>query len=414
MPRSGNIGIVLFGPLLRVMRTFIITFGNEKLLLLLCMAMGFAYVLHETQCDVHLVQLLIKPFRRVRGLFLMGVVWTGFLVNIPLVSQAATAAVAGAVLLPLGKALGLRTAVVAAALLLGSSIGGELLNPSSPETRTVVEGVRDFQPAVSGVDFVMGVRHYIPWHLLVATTVFLLLNGSRKLESSPETLPDFRVNIIKASVPFAPLLLLLALAPPLQLWRVPQQWLLVDASNVTEAKSFDARLIGACMLVGVVLAIFTAPRSAGRVVGAFFNGIGYSVSSIISIIVAANCFGEALRSIGVATLVGNLLQGRAQLLFPLAICLPLLFGTLTGSGVAATQSLFQIFIGPSHGLGVDPLVTGGIVSIGGAAGRTMSPVSPANVIISNLTGVRPLELSRLVAIPLLAGLCVVAILTALR
>jgi hypothetical protein len=44
--------------------------------------MGFAQVLRYSGCDQHLVQLLVKPIRRVRALLIPGTVAVGCIVNI--------------------------------------------------------------------------------------------------------------------------------------------------------------------------------------------------------------------------------------------------------------------------------------------------------------------------------------------
>src|SRR5262249_55915716 len=104
-----------------------------------CTAMGFAHVVKHTGCDQHLIHLLLRPLKQVRSLLIPGAVLVGFIVNIPLVSQTSTAVTVGAVLVPLLLAAGFSPITVGAALLLGSSVGGGLLNPGAPELLTTVE-----------------------------------------------------------------------------------------------------------------------------------------------------------------------------------------------------------------------------------------------------------------------------------
>src|SRR5262249_11706490 len=66
-----------------VVRKFLITFADEKFVVPICSAMGFAYVLRHTGCDQHLVRLLVRPLQRVRMFLVPGTVLVGFLVNIP-------------------------------------------------------------------------------------------------------------------------------------------------------------------------------------------------------------------------------------------------------------------------------------------------------------------------------------------
>ena len=88
------------GDLALVPREFLATFSNEKFVIPICAAMGFAFVLKHTGCDRHLVMLLTNPLRNFRPLLVPGVVAVGFVVNIPLVSQTSTAVCLGAASTP--------------------------------------------------------------------------------------------------------------------------------------------------------------------------------------------------------------------------------------------------------------------------------------------------------------------------
>src|SRR5262245_37503652 len=58
------------GDLGPVVRTFLTTLSSEQFIVPICSAMGFAQVLRHAGCDQHLVQLLVKPIRRVRALLI--------------------------------------------------------------------------------------------------------------------------------------------------------------------------------------------------------------------------------------------------------------------------------------------------------------------------------------------------------
>src|SRR5205085_8693197 len=87
-----------------VVRKLLSTLADEQFVVPICCAMGFAYVLRHTECDQHLVQLLVRPLRRGGGFLIPGAVLVGFLVNIPIISQTSTAVAIGAVLVPLLRA----------------------------------------------------------------------------------------------------------------------------------------------------------------------------------------------------------------------------------------------------------------------------------------------------------------------
>jgi DcuC family C4-dicarboxylate transporter len=446
---------VLAGNPAAIVRKFLETFSNERFVVPICTAMGFAYVLKLTECDRHLVQLLIQPLTRVRPLLVPGTILVGFLVNIPVVSQTSTAITLGAVAIPILLAARVPSATIGAALLLGSSIGGELLNPGAPELRTVVE--ESSHAALSRGLPIPGltadlVAHILPLDLIgLAAAVLVFWFMSRKddaippPESSAEPAPAFRVNLFKAMIPVLPLALLFLTSPPLNLIRVPPRWLLETKSRAVpeavlttggvapaaafpttipwgalgarlqppEARLspadrglFDCRLIGAAMLIGVAAAALSARHTVLKSAAAFFDGAGYGFTHIISLIVTATCFGEAVRLIGLASLLGDLIRFMPALLMPIAGVLPLAFGALCGSGMATTQSLFGFFVEPALTLEINPFWVGAMVSLSSAAGRTVSPFAAVTLMCGTLTKTDALKLSARVAPPLLAAVAV--------
>jgi C4-dicarboxylate transporter, DcuC family len=447
-----------------IVRKFLVTLVNEQFVVPICTAMGFAYVLRHTGCDRHLVRLLVEPLRRVRPLLIPGAVVVCFLINIPVISQASTAVMVGAVLIPLLLAARVPPVTVGAALLLGSSIGGELLNPGAPELRTVVsetanatralevtrwqtqlggllaasasgplhalpwlhlppEGTTGPGPGaapLSGADCVSRIMPLIVIHLAVATALFWVLSlraeKRRPAEPEPGVPPEangpgdpgapFRVSLFRAAVPLVPLLLLVAAAVAFRWKGTPYEWLLENPASEAERLRFESRLIGAAMLAGVAVAALTVWRAPSGVAVAFFDGAGYAFTNIISIIVAASCFGDGVKLIGLDAVLGELIRKAPALLLPLAGGVSLGFAALCGSGMAATQSLFGFFASPALEHGTDPGRVGAVVSIAAAAGRTMSPVAAVVLLCSTLTKTNPLDLIRRVALPLLAGVAV--------
>ncbi len=402
----------LAGDVPAIVRKFLTTLSSEQYVIPLCTAMGFARVLGHTGCDQHLVRLLVEPLRRVRVLLVPGAVLVGFFVNMPVISQTSTAVAVGTVLVPVMLAARVSPATTGAALLLGASLGGELLNPGAPELRTVATTLN--------IQTDHCVRRVVPLlfvQLGVATVVFWFLSlraEARAFRENPnDPAPDaaaeaFRINPLKAAVPLVPLVLLFLCFRGFGILTVPLEWL-ADVSNPAERAAFDSRLIGAAMLVGVVVAALTSPRTAGGTAKAFFDGAGYALANIVSLIVTAACFGEGIKKIGLADHVSGLIGSQPTLLLVTAGLLPLAFGVLSGSGMAATQSLFELFVAPSRELDIDPAHVGAVVSLGAAAGRTMSPVAAVTLMSASLTETDPFTLARRVAGPLLVGMVGVVI-----
>ncbi len=430
---------ILAGNLDAILIEFFATFANERYVVPICMAMGFAHVLRLTGCDQHLVHLLVRPLTRVRPLLIPGTVIAGFIVNIPVVSQTSSAATLGPVVIPILQAARYSPVTIAATLVLGCSIGGELLNPGAPELRTVVEESHKAVQQAGGPKEAFSehecVQRILPLDLMAlagATCLFWWLMsraggtgvspvlGPRTGEPAvPPTSAEcdvtranggaeeaFRINFVKAAIPFLPLLLLLLTGPPLNLITIPHRWL-VSSSSSELTGLYNSRLIGLAMLVGVLVAALAAPRRSLAAPRAFFDGAGYAFANIISLIVTANCFGVGVKEIGVAALIGDLIRVIPVLLIPAAGTLPLGFGLICGSGMAATQSLFGFFAGPAVAQGQDPIMVGAVVSLAAAAGRTMSPVAAVVLMCATMTDTSPFDIVKRVALPLVFGIILV-------
>lgn len=419
----------LAGKMNLIVEKFFLTLVDEKFVVPICTALGFAYVIRHTGCDEHLVRLLVNPLKRVRALLIPGTVLVGFLVNMPIVSQTSTAVTIGPVVIPLLVAARISSPTIGAAILLGSSIGGELLNPGAPELRTVVTESKKAvaalatatgdldQPKLFEKDFGTDrcVRRILPLNLigLAAATGLLWFVAWRKeqngaAEAKATTSPDqFRVNLVKAMIPLIPLVLLYLTSPLFQIVHLERHWLVSDA-NADEGL-FDSRLIGSAMLVGSAIAGLAVWRKGPGIAAAFFEGAGYAYANVISLIVTASCFGEGIKLLELAKGPGGWVASDPALFLAAAGSVALGFAWLSGSGMAATQSLFLFFAKPSLDLGIDPTHTGAVVSLAAAAGRTMSPVSAVNLMTAKLTATTPLQLSRLVAVPLLVSTAIIIV-----
>jgi DcuC family C4-dicarboxylate transporter len=390
------------GNLPAVVRAFLATLAREQFVVPICTAMGFAHVLRRTGCDQHLVHLLVKPLEYVRPLILPGAVLIGFLVNVPIISQTSTAVAIGPVLIPLLLASRITPVTTGAALLIGASMGGELLNPGAPELRTVATAL-----GIASTDCVEHIFPLLIVQVIVATTLFWILSiraERRAVRDAAEAPVDkFAVNPLKAIIPLVPLVLLFLTGGPFYLLRVPQDWL-IDSGKAAETTLYDGRLIGAAMLIGVIAAIIVTPGAFFDSSRSFFEGAGYAYTHIISLIVAAYTFGVGVEQAGLARVLGQITTGSPGLLVPSAVGLPLAFGWLSGSGMAATQSLFGFFVEPAQALGVSAVDLGALVAIAAAAGRTLSPVAAVTLMCATLTNTSPIALCKRVAIPLVAGL----------
>jgi C4-dicarboxylate transporter, DcuC family len=313
------------------------------------------------------------------------------------------------VLLPLLRTAGISPVTAGTALLLGTSIGGELLNPGAPELQSVSVAVSEGRhDETRPEDVVSRTGPLLLVHLTVATLLFWVVSARADRRQPAPDWPndpavgdiDFRVNLAKAIVPLIPVALLLSAGPPWYATREILHWIVGDKTGVPS----ESRVIGLAMLIGSITAALTAGRAGAGSARAFFEGAGYSYANVVGVIVAATTFGRGVEAVHLPESMHNTIRLWPGLLVPLAAALPFVFALVCGSGMASTQSVFRFFVAPALGQGIDPVAIGALVSVAAAAGRTVSPVAAVTLLCAGLTGTPPLALVRRVAIPVLGGL----------
>ncbi len=368
--------------------------ANPGTVVPICSALGFAYVLRITECDQHLVRLLLLPLRHVRWLLVPGGIAAGYVVNTTVVSQTGTAAVIGPILIPLLRAGGVPRATAGAILLLGSSMGGELYNPGAVEMRKLAQ-----LTALSGAEVVArGSR----LNLLACSTALLsfwVLSRRRRERESPDDDPgltepagsslDLHVNPIKAAVPLVPLVLLFADAR-------------LGAFSPLRSIEGPAKILAA-MLVGIVLAALTSPRSSGQLGTAFFEGAGYAYTHVISLIVAASTFAEGINRCGLIRVLITVLFGWPSLTLVVSTLAPWALAVVSGTGIAPAVSIMEFFVPVAASMGLDPVRLGTVAAIGSHFGRTMSPAAAVVAMSSKLAYAPSGSLIRQVFPPLAMG-----------
>ncbi len=356
----------------------------------ICAAMGFAAIMNATGCDKHLVHLLLAPVRRFRFVVLPGGILVAYLVNMAVPSQTSTAAALGPILVPLLMASGYSAAVAGAALILGASFGGDLLNPGAQDVQAIAGVVSLSAPELSA--------RVIPASIagaLTAALAFTLLNragtgpsDAAALVHAPIEKGAFRLNIAKALIPVVPIALLLlsygglgSLAwlkdpPPGDDWKP-----LANALPVVRA-----------MLIGALLAVVVAYREIQTLTRSFFEGMGQAYGSIISLTITAQVFGAGIAAIGVAEALLAAAKATGALTL-LSAAFPLALSALSGSGSGPILAFAQTFLNQLEP-GPETVELAALACLGGAFGRTLSPVSAVVVYSSGLVGLSPVILIR--------------------
>ena len=243
------------GGLKAMLTTLVEEMANPGTVVPICSALGFAYVLRITECDQHLLRLLLRPLQHVRWLLIPGGILLGYLVNTTIVSQTGAAAVLGPILIPLLRAGGVQPATAGAILLLGSSMGGELFNPGAVETQKLAELTGLSSPEViarstAQILLACGMPLLSFWALAQFRGKHKPVPGA--LDAEAESKPavgsvDSSINPVKAVVPVLPLVLLFTDSS-------------LGALSPLRPLEGPAKILAA-MLIGIILAGLTSPRA---------------------------------------------------------------------------------------------------------------------------------------------------------
>ncbi len=399
--------------------------SEPKFVVPICSAMGFAYVCKLTGCDAHLVHLLTRPMRKVRWLLVPGGIAVAFFVNSAIVSQTSTVAVVGPVIIPLLLAAGYSRITAGSLLLLGGSMGGELLNPAAVE----VTAIRAF----TGGKATDIIRHLLPYNLLASGTALLVfwamsiwyerhhVDDSEQVQihepgSIAATMSKSfaeqieRINLAKALVPIVPIFLLVVVRSLLEKkgW-MPEVLTTSDTNKIAEQAT-----IGAAMLMGVVCAALTSPRQSSKIAAAFFEGAGFVYAHVISIIAAAAMFADGVRVNGLIEMMTRHLQHAPAAITTASVVIPWIMACITGTAVGTAPLVISIILPIAAGLGgtattksagnlLATMRIGGVNAIAAQFGRTSSLVAPVTVMCATLARARPVDLVKRVLPPLLAG-----------
>jgi DcuC family C4-dicarboxylate transporter len=325
-------------------------------------------------------------------------------------SQTSTAAALGPIMVPLLMASGYSAVVAGAALILGASFGGDLLNPGAQDVEAIAGAVRLSAPDLSA--------RVIPASIagaIVAAFVFAILNRAGNgpqdeaalVEPPPEDETPFRLNVAKAIVPLVPIALLLlgyGGFPPLR-------WLVTPPPGDEWKPLANALPVVRAMLIGALLAVFVAYSEIQKLTKSFFEGMGVAYGSIISLTITAQVFGAGIAAIGVAEALLAAARATGALTL-LSAGFPWALAALSGSGSGPILAFAQTFLNQLEP-GPDTAKLAALSCFGGAFGRTMSPVSAVVVYTTGLVVVSPILLIRRFLPALLAG-GAVAIALALR
>ena len=336
--------------------------------------MGFAMVLKLTGCDQHLIHLLIKGLRKAGPLLIPAATLATFFINTSVTSAAGCSAAVGAILIPFLMAAGIHPPIAAAAVFAGPY--GANFNPGYAQVAVVTEVSKAAPVAVVA-------NHFMP--LLVSGIIgafsLLIVARLRKehagfVPRSAATPEDFKVNYLKAAVPLVPLAILI----------------LGDSKGYVPA--FKQLAISHAMIIGVFVAFLVTRANPGKIAREFWHGAGDAFGHVFGIIVCALVFVEGMKAIGLVTAMTDAMTTHPAIARLSSAFGPFVLAVLCGSGDAASVAFNKAVTVNAALFGLSPMDMGSAVVIGGALGRSMSPIAGGAIICCAFAGINPLELAK--------------------
>lgn len=356
----------------------------------ICSAMGYAFVLKATDCDRHMVRLLIRPLRTIRWALIPGGCAIGFLTNMAITSQTATAAAVGPILLPLMVAAGYSRLIAGATLIVGCSVGGNLFNPGEPDIVAIHNATQASVGDIIGQAIMPNILSFVMATLVLTA---MGLSAKHRTDKAEEVEDGEPINVVKALLPPLPVLILLLMQPGLNL---------VPPVFAVYPKGLHISMV---MVICTALAMLVTRGGINRLTTQFFEGMGYAFAKVISLIIAASCFIAGLEAAGVIASAAGALASNAALAAVLSPVLTWGLAVISGSGTAPSVSFSQAMLPSLATTNVFHAVKLGISgAIGASVGRTMSPVSAILLFTTTLTDTEPSQLVRIVMWPMLAAL----------
>lgn len=357
----------------------------------ICTVMGFSYVIKLTSCDRHLVTLLSGVIKRATWVLIPFTVILTWWINLAIPSAAGCSAAVGAILIPTLISAGIHPAMAGASVLAGTwgtTVGpGSAHNPfiaklADTDIMTVI--MNEFAEGVIVSFIVAGVL------MLVATLRKEGASEERRLAAmqADSAVVDHvtvdKVNILKALIPVVPL------------------FLLVLGSKQVGILPYVP--VPCAMIVGVILALLVSLSNPAEVTKTFFDGMGSAYGQVIGLIIAAAVFAQGMQLIGLTGALIDIMKGSEAIAKVAAAFGPFVVALVSGSGDAATLAFNSTITPHAADFGMTIMDLGSLAQMGGAMGRSMSPVAGACIICAQLANVNPMELSKRNAIPMLVGI----------
>ncbi len=358
------------------------TTGN--LIQSICSAMGFAFLVSYTKCDIHLVQLLTRPMKSL-GLFLIPCcTLLTAVINAAIPSAAGCAAAVGATLIPLMIRSGITPAGAGAAVLAGTY--GSNFNPGGAHP-VMISGMAGIEPMEFIIENAFTYTILSLAGALMITVVEVALRDHKGSGDLGNIQTDTTGGISKVNI-------LYAIAP-----MVPLVILLLGNTYVPAIKMGVAQ----AMLIGFTYTMIVTRINPQNAFKEFFNGAGKGYGNVLGIIISAGVFAAGLREAGVVDALIEALKQANEYARVGGALGTWAMAVLMGSGDAATFAFNEAVTPHAAEFGMTISELGNTVMCAAQLGRTMSPIAGVVILLAGMSQVSPIDLVKRTAVPMITA-----------
>lgn len=372
---SGFLMSVIAGKFMAPFEAFSHAMLETKLFESIIAAMGFSMVMKLTQCDKHLINLLIKPLRRAGSLLIPAVAIAVLIINVSITSSSGCSAAVGPILIPLMLAAGIHPPIAAAAIYV--STYAAMFNPGYPQVALIVSVSK-----ASAVEVVA--NHFWPLLACGLTGAFGLWIVARLRKEDKGYVYDtakggiddnFKVDLLKALVPIIPVILLIL-------------------GSTKMVPAFSKLSISHAMIIGILCSFVVTRTNPTKISNEFWHGAGDAFGHIFGIIICALVFVSGMSSLGMIQSMIQAMTTHPEIAKASATFGPFVLGVLSGSGDAASVAFNKAVTIHAAQFGLQADSMGSVASISAALGRTMSPMAGGMIICAGIAGTTPIEAAK--------------------
>lgn len=396
----------LIDPILAVIEQFKRQLTGAGLIIL--MLGGYSAYMSKIGANNVTINALTHPLRHLKSVYLLVpiVFLLGNLLSLVIPSASNLAIILMATLFPVLKKAGMTTLTAAAviattATVMPTPLGADNIAVAAELGISVTEYVLKYHAIVSVPTLLaMAITHLV-WQKFCDKKI-VEKEEIVELQENEIQKNGFIYNLVYALLPLLPIIILLCMF----------------VYNIMTKSSYILS-VEVVVIFSFIIAIFCEyikKRKGLEVIQeteSFFDGMGKSIG-IIVLLVAASIYVQGLRSIGLIDLLQNTMSNTTASGFVLPLILVLLTALivlLSGSGVALFYAMVPLMIPLANAANISPFAVTVPMGLAGNLLRAVSPVAAVVVIVAGSTKKDPIEIVKRTAIPMLAGVIFMFILS---